>query len=161
MAARAFVKSAGTKVPVGNSQAELQRLLKRYGAGGFGVSEDYEQGLFRVFFRVPDAEGGVMIPVRLEVRLEAVLVALYGPLENGQHWTDSGKEQGARVAWRQLVLWVDAALCASAAGLQKISEAFLAHTLVRGENGQAMRLVDRMDQEANGNWRALLPPGAP
>ncbi len=43
----------------------------------------------------------------------------------GSEW-----ERAERVAWRNLVLWIDAALSATAAGLQTIEEAFFAHLLV-------------------------------
>lgn len=161
-----FVKSGTTEVPASRSQSELERLLRRYGASGFGVSSDYATGTVRVFFRVPDApKAPANIPVRLEVNTKAVAEALFGKprkaWERGryvEHPTEQELAQAERVAWRQLVLWVDAALSAAAAGVQKISEAFLAHTLVRGSEGQVLRVVDQMDLAAGGNWRALLPP---
>ena len=158
-----FVKASTTVVSPGRSQVELERILRRYGASGFGVQSDYEARIIKVMFRVPDEPGSTAsVPVRLEVSVEAVARAM-GMFKPPQSWQAERKpstqqwERAERVAWRHLVLWVDAALSAATAGVQKISEAFLAHTLVRNEQGQIMRVVEQMDAAAGGNWRALLP----
>lgn len=156
---KTFVKSRDTKTPVSSSQVQLERILKRYGASGFGVQQDYEKHLARVFFRVPDdgaggSKGVNNIPVRLEVNIKAVATVL-GYSNPSQY----GWEQAERVAWRHLVLWVDAAMSAAAAGVQKVSEAFLAHTLIKTGDGRVLRVVESMDAAApDGNWRALLAP---
>lgn len=162
MAANRFVKSATTKTPVPNSRNELERMLTRYGCSSFSTQSDYETGRIVVGFVVPDSreEGAVRIPVRLEINSREVCRALYGPLKAGQGWTEHGIAQAERVAWRQLVLWVDAALSAAAAGVQKISEAFFAHTLVRDSEGRVSRMVDHLDQATGGSWKALLPPAS-
>lgn len=163
MTYKRFVKARKTKIPAARSQANLEQILRRYGASGFGVSTDYESGVVRVFFRVPDLPGAAAaVPVRLEVDVNRVLAAMYGELTGAQHWTENARAQGERVAWRQLVDWVDAALSAASAGLQPVSEAFLAHTLVKDEAGVVRRLVDQMDATARDRgetgWRALFAP---
>lgn len=166
MAETQFVKSKNTEVPASRSQGELERILRRYGASGFGVQSDYASGIVRVFFRVPDApKQPAHIPVRLEISITAVAEVMFGKpgkkWERGryvEHPTEDELAQAERVAWRHLVLWVDAALSAATAGVQKLSEAFLAHTLVRGSEGQVLRVVEQMDLAAGGNWRALLAP---
>lgn len=166
-----FVKASGTDVPASRSQGELEKVLRRYGATGFGVQSDYAAGTVRVFFRVPDEPGQTAtIPVRLEVDIRAVGALLNRGKKRRRYrrWTPSGYverkpeddlAQAERVAWRHLVLWVDAALSAAAAGVQKVSEAFLAQTLVRGDNGQVMRVIDQMDAVAGGDWRLRLTAG--
>lgn len=174
MSARKFVKSAETLVPVGRSQSELERILRRYGCTGFGVSQDYEALRTSVTLRVPDGpeKDALQVPVKLVVDFRAVYDALYGqPMRHGQKPDGSwGRvpdpkgynarliEQAERVAWRHLVLWVDAACSASTVGLQRMSEAFLAHTLTRTADGRVLRVVEQMDEAAGGNWKALLPP---
>jgi len=164
-----FVKSANTSVPTGRSQAELEKILRRYGCTGFGVTSDYEKGTAAVVFRVPDGpeKNAAQVPVKLIVDARAVYDSLYG---QPTKWASSGRVpdpkgyresqllQAERVAWRHLVLWVDAACAASSIGVQRMSEAFLAHTLVRSADGRVLRVVDQMDEAANGNWRALLAP---
>ena len=143
---------------------ELEKLLRRYGATAFSVSSDYDAGTITVAFRIPDTPGQpANIPVRLAANVQQVAEALYGPLRKGQSWSNSGREQAERVAWRHLVLWVDAALCAAGAGLQSISEAFFAHVVVKAEDGTHRRVIEHLGFLAgNGNdWKALLPPPKP
>lgn len=170
-----FVKSGNTSVPVSRSQAELEKLLRRYGASGFGVTNDYEAMKVMVHFRVPDSgeKGAPQIPVRFDLDIRAVYDALYGRPTKRRWIEDEGKyvtewnpagydakkiQQAERVAWRQIVLWVDAACSAAASGVQRMSEAFFAHTLIRDEHGRNQRLVDHLDQVSGGNWRGLLAP---
>lgn len=158
-----FVKSASTKTPVAHSQVQLERILQRYGCTGFGVHRDYAIGKASVTFRVPDtmAAGALTIPVRLEINTRAVWIAMYQK-RAGETPTQYGLEQAERVAWRQLILWVDAACSAAAAGVQSISEAFFAHTLVQDGAGGSVRLAEYADKIAgSGGWRALLAPPKP
>ena len=170
-----FVKSASTSVPSSRSQAELEKTLRRYGCTGFGTHADYTAHRVAVNFRVPDTQqkDAPQVPVRLVVDFLAVYDALYGrPMKrrwvNDEYVTEhdpkgygeKGLEQAERVAWRQLILWVDAACSAAAAGLQPMSEAFFAHTLVRNADGETLRMVDHLNAVAPGHeWRALLTAG--
>lgn len=153
-----FVKSATTSVPVSRSQGELEKILRRYGCSGFGVQNDYDARRIIVHFVVMDKPGEVdMVPVRLEVEVLRVCDSLFdGPYAGG--YDEKAIAQAERVAWRQLILWVDAACSAAAAGVQKMSEAFFAHTVVRGQNGAQCRLVDHINRITDGNWRGLLSP---
>jgi hypothetical protein len=152
-----FVKSASTGVPVARSRAELERLLVRYGCSRFQVFTDFEAGAAAVTFSVPDslAKGALTIPVRLEVDSRRVYDAIYGKPRTGTY-DDRWLAQADRIAWRQLILWVDAALSAASAGVQTIAEAFFAHTLVQGRDGTTRRMADEVAAVAGGNWRALL-----
>lgn len=154
-----FVKSADTRTPASQSQVALEKLLRRYGAFGFGVQSDYERHLIRVLFRVPDVPGDVVVvPVRLEISIEAIAKALFPGITN---YSVYGWEQAERVAWRHLVLWVDAACSATNAGLQTMSEAFLAHALVNAPDGKVKRVIEMLDDAAgDGGYRGLLPKGA-
>ncbi|SRR6266576_27916 len=165
-----FVKSADTSVAVSRSQTALERILRRYGCTGFGVTQDYEKGVAAVNFRVPDGpqKDATQIPIRLIVDHHAVYDSLYG---QPTKWGTSGRVpdpqgyreqqllQAERVAWRHLVLWVDAACSASTIGVQRMSDAFLAHTLIRSADGRVVRVVEQMDETAGGDWKALLTSG--
>lgn len=157
-----FVKSADTGTSVVNSRTQLEKMLRRYGAAAFSVSTDYETQVIVVTFRVPDSPGSKsLVPVRLEVSIAAVAAAIYGPLEPSQVWKVAALEQSERVAWRHLVLWVDAACSASSAGMQTMSEAFFAHVLVRAPDGQIKKVSAMLDEAAGeGGYRALLPAGS-
>jgi hypothetical protein len=153
-----FVKAGTTTTAPAKSQIELERILRRYGASGFGVQSDYQARTIRVLFRVPDQPGSqAHVPIRLEVSIANVAQAL------GYRISSLGAaawEQAERVAWRHLVLWVDAALSASSAGMQTMTEAFLAHAVVRNAEGQSLRFIEHMEGHTEGGFRALLaPPG--
>jgi len=165
---RAFVKSADTSTSAVNSRGELEKILLRYGCSGFGVSSDFNTLEVAVTFRVKDAptKDALEVPVRLKVEVKKVYDALYGqPMKKWSHEYDPKGyvplrlAQAERVAWRHLVLWVDAALSAAAAGMQPVSEAFFAHTLVRDDHGNVERMVDHLSRAVGGNWRALLTAG--
>lgn len=171
--AKQFVKSGSTAVPVARSQVELERVLRRYGCTGLAISNDYTEMRCSVTIRVPDGpeKDAAQIPVKLIVDFRAVYDALYGqPMTLGKKpdgqqgrihdpkgYKENFIQQAERVAWRHLVLWVDAACSASTVGLQRMSEAFLAHTLMRTADGRVLRVVEHMDEEAGGNWQKLLP----
>jgi hypothetical protein len=170
-----FVKSGSTSVPVNRSQGEVERILRRYGCSGFGFHTDYEAQRVAITFRVPDSteKDAALIPVRLELDIRLVYDALFGrptirkwdakTEKSSYEWNPKGYDekgllQAERVAWRQLVLWIDAACSAATAGVQKMSEAFFAHTVVRGDDGINRRMIDLVDQIGGGGWKALLPP---
>jgi hypothetical protein len=172
-----FVKSSMTSTPVANSRRELERVLLRYGCSGFGSQSDYAEHKAAVWFRVPDHPGkdAQEVPVRLEIDMLAVYDALYGrPTTTRwdeaagkyiENWNPKGYKdrwlaQAERVAWRHLVLWVDAACSAASAGMQKMSEAFFAHTLVRDKDGAELRLIDHIRLATGAELRRLLPAGS-
>jgi hypothetical protein len=158
---RRFVKSGDTRATVASSRNELERMLRRYGCGSLAVSQDYQTGRIIVRFTVADEPGnkGPQIPVELHVEIASVYRRLFGrpyPAKPEDRGADAARAE--RVAWRHLVLWVDAALAAADAGLQRISDAFFAHTLIRDERGNVGRVVDLFSAAApGGNWKRLLP----
>lgn len=144
--AGAFIKSVGTTVPARNSKAEVESLLRRYGCTKLQVMEDFSAGIFAVSFSLPDTPGSLDdVPVRLEVRVDDVARAIQRTFKRPQNpeWL---REQSQRVAWRHLVLWLDAALSATTLGLQKVSEAFFAHIIV-AKTGE--RMIDRVQADGD------------
>lgn len=173
-----FIKSASTSTPVVNSKNELERIITRYGCQSFSVQQDYQSNVTTVTFVVPDTleKDAAHIPVQLEVSARAVYDAMFGqPVK--RLWKDGGPveefnpngydqkkiEQAQRVAWRQVILWVDAALSAAAAGVQPISQAFFAQRLIQRPDGTMTRIVDHIQELTGGNVGgfALLGSGSP
>lgn len=157
-AAKKFIKSAGTSTPSGNSQAAIERLLARYGALGTSFSRRYDAlqnvETIQVEFVIPDSftKNAGKVPVRIPVNVRHIYVALFDeprersyPKPDWKHARPERYAQAERVAWRNLLLWIDAALSAAAVGAQTITEAFLAHTLVSHENGKVERMMDYLD----------------
>jgi hypothetical protein len=152
MTGRRFVKSSDTTVTWSRSRDEVERMLRRYGAKGFSVASDYEARRIVVRFIVPDhpGPGAHDVPVQLPVDIGRVAEALYGKPKarwrSGKWMTAFTPDQMARaerVAWRHLVLWIDAALSAATAGMQTMTEAFFAHAVV---NDRGVRLADYLQQ---------------
>lgn len=151
-----FVKSSDTKTPVVNSKGELEKMLRRYGAEAYSVTEDYVSGRAEVRFLIPDSaeKGAVRVPIRIPIEVQKVYHALYGAPPKRDEWkrgkwvkagTYDAKQmqQAERVAWRNLVLWVDAQLSAATIGLQTATEAFYAHAVI-GPQGQ--RAIDYLPE---------------
>jgi hypothetical protein len=150
-----FVKSATTSTSVPSSKMELERMLRRYGAARFSTAEEYTTGRVVVMFSIPDSpeKGAKTVDVRFPVEVRRVYDRLFGRPEkwgrkpdgsagyvfdpNG--YTEKGLAQAERVAWRNVILWVDAQLSAASVGIQTVTEAFIAHAAL-GPNGE--RLVD-------------------
>lgn len=172
-----FVKSADTSTSPAKSRMELDKMLRRYGASAISVSEDIARRQIVVSFVVPNslAKNAPSIPVKLPVSVATVYDALYGrPMRYVRYDAEQRKnisvhnpagydrkklEQAERVAWRNLLLWVDAALSAAVAGLQTVSEALFAHAIV-GERGERMiELVEAAQaQLGHGVQRLLTAP---
>jgi hypothetical protein len=170
---RPFIKSADTSTSAVNSRSELDKMLRRYGASTISMSENVEEGQIVVSFIVPDTlqKGATKVPVKLPISIRNVYHVLYGK-PTRYSWDaelkrsstvydpkgyDSKKwAQAERVAWRNLVLWVDAALSAATAGLQTITEAFFAHAVV-GEGGTRMvEIVEAFQSQLGTGVQRLL-----
>lgn len=159
---RPFVKSADTSSQVSSSKGELEKMLRRYGAAGFSVAHDYAEHRVVISLILPDRPGknAPRIPVKLPVNIRLVYDALYGQPKKWDYaqkkfiphltgYETKKLEQAERVAWRNLVLWVDAALSAATIGLQTITEAFFAHA-IGGVNGERMIEVVEQAQQSLG-----------
>lgn len=159
-----FIKSQDTKATVANSRTEIERMLRRYGASGFNVAQTFDKQQLAdgitISFIIPDKPGSEKrVPISLSISVKRVYDALHGePTERiwqgnlgyvAKHDPNGYKkdrvEKAERVAWRNLVLWIDAALSAAAIGLQTITEAFYAHTVVQLEGGGQARLADYLE----------------
>jgi hypothetical protein len=166
---RPFVKASTTTTQVTTSKAELEKMLRRYGAAGFSVAHDYAEHRVIISLILPDRPGKdtPRVPVKLPINIRFVYDALYGRPTKYDYavakWVyhptgyDKKKlEQAERVAWRNLVVWVDAALSAATVGLQTITEAFFAHA-IGNENGERMiDIIDRVQADLGPGVQRLL-----
>lgn len=178
VAKKSFVKSADTSSQVSSSKSELDRILRRYGATGLSVHQTFSDAGdalgVSVSFILPDslAKDAQKVPVSIPIEVRRVYDALYerptryAQKENGL-WDhifypkgyDSKKlAQAERVAWRNVVLWVDAALSAAAVGFQTITEAFFAHAVVQvdGRNTRMIEVIETLQGQLPVGVRALL-----
>lgn len=162
---KTFVKAADSNVPVERSVEAIKDMVRKYGALGFGTSEDYHNGVITVSF-VLNTPDGQHVPVQIPVRTQRVYDAMYGAsrANANQHASAAQAEQNRRAqaertAWRQLHLLVEANLTAVQLGIFSIGEAFLAHTMVVNDDGRSERMSDFLERTAGAlapGVRALL-----
>jgi hypothetical protein len=159
MAARDFVKAGKTSTGVPQSKMELERILRRYGAEQFSTAQDYSKGLVVVQFTIPNTpdRGARMIPVRFPVESRRIYDRLFGRPASADGYNPKRLEQAERVAWRNVILWVDAQLSAASIGLQTVEEAFIAHAAI-GPGG--VRLIEALPAMLIEETRRLTSGGA-
>jgi hypothetical protein len=118
--------ASNTSVSPEKSQAEIQQVLRRYGAGRFGVMEDHEKAYVMFEFR------------GLTIQMD---VALPNRTDNKYHLTPTGRtrsdtqqiqeyEQDVRQKWRALLLAIKAKLEAVESGISTIEKEFLAFVVM-------------------------------
>lgn len=163
--AKPFVKSADTDVPVEKSQEDIKQLVRRNGAAGFGVQEDYRTGRVIVSFVMNLPDGG-HLPLQIPMDVGKVYAKMYGhpndPKKYDEDVKEARREQAERTAWRQLHLIIDALLTATSLGIMTLADAFMGHVVVVNEDGRSERMGDYL-QRTQGvlapGVRALLPSG--
>lgn len=136
-----FVKAATTKVAASASQSEIITVLARYGASGFGFRT--RGAVVEATFHLPRPTGDdvtVRVPVDVSVVLEKLLAYHHSPSRTA-HTKTPDREQAERVAWRALLVWIEASLLAVQLGAQSMEEAFFAHLVVATSEGER-RLVE-------------------
>lgn len=153
MARSSFIKAYDTKVSVSNSRAELEKMLRRYGASSFNVAMDFTARRASVSFVVPNGVGSAQVPVRLYVETGRVARILFS---QKSRFTEAQLEKAERVAWRNLVLWVDATLSAAAIGMQTVTEAFFAHAVVGPAGERMIELVEQTQRSLGSGVQRLL-----
>lgn len=166
---KTFVKASRTEVAPEKSRVEIEQMLRRYGASGFSFSMNLEAGEACIEFVIPDSaqKNAPRIPVRIPVNLWDVYDALYGQPKHydrdAKKWHKESRPytrdaravaQAERVAWRNMVLWIDAALSAATMGLRSIAETFAGDRLVTDEAGNTMRVNELLERAGN-----VLPQG--
>jgi hypothetical protein len=148
-----WVRSWDTDVPVSRSSIELDTLLRRYGARGYTVSSDYSAGTLLIGFTMPKTwqiKTDEVVEIKLTVgfretlrRLEKMEV-FRTKRDRKEYRTREAwaLEQAERVAWRQIILWVEAGLNMAASGVQTVEEAFFAHSVLPGTHARVIDVVN-------------------
>ena len=132
-----------TKIEPEQTVAQIQRVLGQYGAGG--VMTEYEKGeVVGVAFKIKIA--GKDIPFRLPCRWEAVHSFL---LTRKKRMPSNEKGvaiimQAKRIAWRQILRWVEAQMALVETDMVKIQEVFMPYVQV---NLKGQTLYEKIEQE--------------
>lgn len=111
-----------TKISSEKTVAEIQAILGKYGAGSILV--DYDKGeVFAVSFKI--IIGGQDIPFKLPCKPEAIYAILAKRRVYPKDYIDKDMEQAKRVAWRQILRWVQAQMALVETNMVKIQEVFM------------------------------------
>lgn len=134
--------AANTQVSTDKSQAEIKRVLQRYGAGQYAPAEDWENGLAIICF---------------SYQRRAVKIVLELPKRDDQEFvlTGTGKtrkpaaaikawEQACRQRWRALALVVKAKLEAVEAGIATFEQEFMPYLVLPGGQTVGERLLPQI-----------------
>lgn len=122
-----------TQVAPSKTAAEIvQRLVE---SGAQQISIDYvEQEPVALCFTV--AVNGRAFSYRLPARVEPVFRYLQGKRQDPYGYEDRDQAKAKRVAWRQLLRWVEAQMAMIATGMASADEVFMPYTL--DAQGQTM-----------------------
>ena len=110
-----------TKISPSQTVSEIQRVLGRYGACAILV--EYVDGeVSAVSFKIN--VNGQEIPFRLPCRPQSIIDHLVSRKKRIRKYFDLSA-QAERVAWRQILRWVEAQLALTQTGMAKLQEVFM------------------------------------
>ena len=118
--------AAGTDVSIIRSIGELERLVSKHGATGFGYGRDDGTARTRVVFRIADRM------VRFDVSKPDLADFKRTPTGRPRALSEATRmqDQEEKRRWRALVLVVKALLVGVADGVISLSDAFLPYTML-------------------------------
>lgn len=144
----------GTDVSVEKSRAEIETVLRRYGASHFAYATTPDKAIIAF-----EAHGR---RVRFELPLPNIKEKRFAfdghhrprpPSKMYYAW-----EQGCREKWRALLLCIKAKLEAVESKIETFEDAFLAHIIVDDGRTVAEAIGGRLAEIYAGNSVPLLPP---
>lgn len=130
-----------TRVPVQQTQAEIQRMLDRAKAKQYGTMVDYDLGTARVQFRLHDriVRFTVLLPDAAKVR--------------GDRFAKAERQR-----WRALMLVIKAKLESVESQIETFEEAFLANIVMPNDQTVAQIVLKQVAESyKTGTMRALGP----
>lgn len=130
-----------TRVPVQQTQAEIQRMLDRAKAKQYGTMVDYDLGTARVQFRLHDriVRFTVLLPDAAKVR--------------GDRFAKAERQR-----WRALMLVIKAKLESVESQIETFEEAFLANIVMPNDQTVAQIVLKQVAESyKTGKMRALGP----
>lgn len=150
--------AADTTVSIARSVQELERIVVKYGATGFGYGTDSVTGRSQVMFRIADRaiRFEIKTPDPGEFRLTPAL-RTRTPLQQQRMAAEEHKRR-----WRGLVRVVSGLLVGVAEGIISLSDAFLPYTVIPGGQTFGEWAAPQLDYAAaSGQLPSPLPGGNP
>lgn len=125
-----------TRIPPERTAAEIISCLVQGGARQIGQEYDASQKLIGVKFTIEVLPGNLQCFV-LPVKVEPVFKLINGGRKfNRAAYAKDDREQAERVAWRQLLRWVEAQLAMIKLGMVEAGEVFFPYML--RDDGQTL-----------------------
>ncbi len=154
MSKRMFMET--TKIPARRTAAQISEALADAGANA--VLMEYANGdIEAVSFRLNI--NGQEVPFRLPVRVAAVVAIL--AKRRGLSMTGAGpkmRAQGARIAWRQILRWVQAQLALVQTNMVSAEEVFMPYMQIAGDS-QGRTLYEVANEKGFGKYLPLPTDG--
>ena len=121
-----------TEIPAERTAGEITALL--VAAGARRIAMDYGEGGKVVGMNFTLLVGGLPYPFKMPVRTESVQKIFKERRRQTMKWRaqefeDKDREQAERVAWRQLLRWVQAQMAMVDAGMVQAREVFAPYLL--------------------------------
>ena len=146
-----------TQVSSDRSRAEIERILRRYGATAFAYGWDTEAAT--LMFEI--ANRRVMFRLPMPNRADRTFTRTPTGKDRSTAAAEGAYEQAVRQRWRALALVIKAKLEAVAAGITTVEQEFLAHIVLPDGRtvGEHTSPVIAAAYET-GEMRPMLPGGA-
>lgn len=142
-----------TKIEPSQTVSEIQKILGKYGASS--IRTDYENGeVIAILFTIKIDEGDP-IAFRLPCRWKEVQKLLDEKrppdsyIYRGELIERNNIDQSKRVAWRQILRWVEAQLALTETNMVKLHEVFMPYLMV----DKGLTLFEKLESQ---NWRFQL-----
>ena len=143
MAKSLFMETTG--ISAEQTAHEISRLLGSAGASKIVIDYNPDRTLKGLAFILP--VNGQDVPFILPLRIEPVtkiLISRLSPMNRGKEkYQEQCKAQGERVAWRQLLRWLQAQLAMIDTGMVSAGEVFLPYI----QTAPGVTLWEKMLQE--------------
>lgn len=126
---------ASTKITEGQTIGEIMDLLARHNVSG--IMTQYDHGdIVGLTFSI--GYNGIELYFRLPVKWEPVMEAMR--LDKGTPNNLANEKQARKVAWRQILRWIEAQLALAEIGMADIKEVFMPYLLVAPDETAYQRL---------------------
>jgi hypothetical protein len=143
----------GTSVPSEKSKAEIETVLRRYGATGFLSGWDGRVAFVSFIMKDRQVKLRMMLPDPADRRFTQSQRGRRAPEVSHSLW-----EASCRQSWRAMLLVIKAKLEAIEAGISVFDDEFLAHIVMPDGKTVSEHVRPKLDQiAASGTVQRLLP----
>jgi hypothetical protein len=145
--------ASNTAVSVSASKAEIERIVERYGAGGFMSAWSADKAVIAFAMAERQVRFVLDMPARDDKKFTHHSRGLRTPEASMKEW-----EQACRQRWRALALVIKAKLEAVESGISIFEDEFMANIVLPGGRTVSEEIRPRIAEAyQSGNMQPLLP----